>query len=350
MKTEETPFSFTVNSEGLPGHWPRFEKIICSSMTEQERLGLPEHWIPSRWLEDLPNYINAVRSLEVPALLKKVEDSNTALPERIAAGMMLGLLGDPRINTLNPTMVKIQARTVQIGLELEQVDDVLKNYSDLGLDRPWIAKECPRHSVQLKSYSIAKYPVTNQEYRDFLHDSQLDLIPDSWAFRRYPQERSNQPVYTVTAEMADAYCHWLSKKTGKLYRLPSEAEWEYAAAGPDGYEFPWGNEFIPDYANTAEVGLFSSTPIGVFVEGNSPFGIADMAGNVEEFVADAYAAYPGSIRIEDHLTTFNPQYRVARGGTFARFRDLARTRRRHGHNPLSTVYAMGFRLAMTTED
>jgi len=349
MKTEETPFPFTLDSKGIPGHWPRFEKILCGSMTERERLGLPNHWLPSRWLDDLPQYLNAVRALDLPALLQKAEDKNTPLPERIAAGTMLGLLGDPRINTQNPTMIRIEAGQVQIGLKHDDLDTVLNDYADLGMDRPWIEKECPRHSVELKPYYLARYPVSNQEYRDFLKDSRLDLIPSSWTFCRFPQERSNHPVYTVTAEMADAYCTWLSKKTGKPYRLPTEAEWEYAASGPEGYEFPWGNQFMPDYANTAEVGLFSSTPIGVFVDGNSPFGIADMAGNVEEFVADTYTAYPGGIRIEDHLTEFNPNYRIARGGTFARFRDLARTRRRHGHNPRSSVYAMGFRLAMDSE-
>ena len=70
-----------------------------------------------------------------------------------------------------------------------------------------------------------------------------------------------------------------------------------------------------------------------------------MAGNVEEYVADDYAAYPGGAFIADHLVQIHGRYRVARGGSFARFRDLARTRRRHGFNPRSATYAMGFRLA-----
>lgn len=72
-----------------------------------------------------------------------------------------------------------------------------------------------------------------------------------------------------------------------------------------------------------------------------------MAGNVEEYVADVYRPYPGGAAIDDHLSQIHGEYRVARGGSFARFRDLARTRRRHGHNPLSATYAMGFRLAET---
>ena len=83
----------------------------------------------------------------------------------------------------------------------------------------------------------------------------------------------------------------------------------------------------------------------MFAAGNSPFGVADLAGNVEEYVADDYAPYPGGSVVDDHLQQIHGRYRVARGGCFARFRDLARTRRRHGHNPRSPAYAMGFRLA-----
>ena len=72
-----------------------------------------------------------------------------------------------------------------------------------------------------------------------------------------------------------------------------------------------------------------------------------MAGNVEEYVADQYGPYPGGAWVQDHLVDIHGHYHVARGGSFARFRDLARTRRRHGHNPRSATYAMGFRLAET---
>jgi formylglycine-generating enzyme required for sulfatase activity len=112
-------------------------------------------------------------------------------------------------------------------------------------------------------------------------------------------------------------------------------------------EFPWGSEFESSYANTAEAGIFQSTPIGIFAAGNSPFGVADMAGNVEEYVSDLYKPYPNGKFINDHLAQIHGDYYVARGGSFARFRDLARNRRRHGQNPRSVAYAMGFRLAQT---
>jgi formylglycine-generating enzyme required for sulfatase activity len=111
------------------------------------------------------------------------------------------------------------------------------------------------------------------------------------------------------------------------------------------HEFPWGNEFDASLANTCETAIFNTTPVGMFPGGVSAFGVHDLAGNVEEYVADNYAAYAGGSEVDDHLKQIHGSYRVARGGSFARFRDLARTRRRHGHNPRSATYAMGFRLA-----
>lgn len=325
-------------------HWPQFEKILCGQMSERELLGLPDHFAPARFSDILPTIYREIRSTNAQGCVAMAEDKSLALPYRLAAANLLALTGDPRISTLDPAMVFFKGGEAEIGLDESQVDDILDRFGNLGIDRKWIVKECPRHRVQLRDFRIGKYPVTNQEYRDFLIDTQHADIPTSWSFRAFPLEKSNHPVYTVNVSSAEAYTAWLSGKTGRKFRLPSEAEWEYAAAGPDGLEFPWGNDYEPDFANTAETGLFSSSPVGIFVEGNSLSGVADLAGNIEEYVSDDYAAYPGGVFVADHLVDMNGAYRVARGGSFARFRDLARTRRRHGHNPASHTYAMGFRL------
>ena len=326
-------------------HWPIFEKVLCGTMNDRERLGLPDKYLAGRFEAEYPAIYDRLRLLKKDELLKLAEQEGTDLLERLVSGNILAELGDPRIDSLNPNMIHITAGKVEIGLPEKDIESVLKAFHGLGLDRKWIAKECPQHKVMLQGYSIAKYPVTNQEYRDFLLDSGYTELPTSWHFRRYPKEYSNHPVYSVSAAAADAYCQWLAKKTGRKFRLPTEAEWEYAASGKEGYEFPWGNSFEADFANTAETGLFQSSPIGAFVDGNTPTGLTDMAGNVEEYVADNYTAYPGGDIISDHLVEIHGTYRIARGGSFARFRDLARTRRRHGHNPRSATYAMGFRLA-----
>jgi formylglycine-generating enzyme required for sulfatase activity len=328
-------------------HWPKFTEILCGTMTDRERLGLPNHYLQDSLLQNYSSIFNQMRTLSVSELLAVCTNLENQVVERVVAGNLLAVLGDPRIVVDKPEMLSIAGGVFQIGLPENEVDQVLERCADLGLDRAWIEKECPRHSVQIQDFSIAKYPVTNQEYCEFLKQTKFDEIPTSWEFRRYPIERANHPVYTITANAAFKYCQWLSLETGRQFRLPTEAEWEYAAAGPQGLEFPWGSEFESSYANTAEAGIFQSTPIGIFAAGNSPFGVADMAGNVEEYVSDLYKPYPNGKFINDHLAQIHGDYYVARGGSFARFRDLARNRRRHGQNPRSVAYAMGFRLAQT---
>ncbi|MDO8207449.1 MAG: SUMF1/EgtB/PvdO family nonheme iron enzyme [Gallionella sp.] len=326
-------------------HWPKIEGVLCGTMTDRERLGLPDCYMPSRFEDIIPGLYRSLLGRDAQEYVAMTENITTPLVERLVAGNILALIGDPRIETLLPDMISIPGGDVSIGLDESEIGTVMSCFAHIGLDEKWILKECPKHTVKLRDYRIGKYPVTNFEYREFLLDSQYSELPTSWEFRRYPAEKSNHPVFTVTSAAADAYAAWLSQKTGRAFRLPSEAEWEYAAAGPAGFEFPWGNDFEPDFANTVETGIFSTSPVGIFVEGNSPFGAADMAGNVEEYVLDTYGAYAQGKFIDDHLVQLNGAYRVARGGCFSRLRDLARTRRRHGRNPASQTYAMGFRLA-----
>lgn len=328
-------------------HWPHFAQVLCGSMSDRERLGLPDHYQPGPLDAAIEQATRDIYGSPAAALQHCLLDNDSPLANRIAAGNVLALLGDGRISVLDPAMCDIPGGEVMIGLAPAQLADVMRNFAGLGLDQSWIAKECPRHCVVLRPFRLARYPVTNQEYRAFLQATGYPELPSSWHFRRYPHERSNHPVYNVSPQAADAYAAWLSATTGRAFRLPTEAEWEWAASGPDGLEFPWGNVFDAHRANTAETGLFRSSSVGTFRAGDSPFGVADMAGNVEEYVADHYAAYPGGDYVADHLVEIHGQYRVARGGSFARFRDLARTRRRHGHNPRSATYAMGFRLAET---
>ncbi|WPC05427.1 SUMF1/EgtB/PvdO family nonheme iron enzyme [Pseudomonas benzenivorans] len=325
-------------------HWPLFEERLSTDLSDRQLMGLPEHFQATRAVaQPLPLWRElALRSSE--ALCACLEDPATPLPKRLVAGKLLAETGDPRINALAPPMIEVPGGVVRIGLAAEAVDDVMQALAGLGLDRDWIVKETPCHESSLRTYRIGRYPVTNQEYRAFLEDSRQARLPTSWAFGQFPTERANHPVYGVRAEDADAYVAWLAARTGRAFRLPSEAEWEYAAAGPDRLEFPWGNRFLSDHANTAETGLFATTAVGTFPAGASPFGCLDMAGNVEEYVADDYRPYPGGQAIEDDLVRVVGSHRVARGGSFTRFRDLARNSRRHGKFPRD-IYVMGFRLA-----
>jgi len=326
-------------------HWPIIPGVLCGTMTDRERLGLPDRYMLTRFEDTLPAIYRKLLGKNAQDYAEMIENSHIPLPERLVAGNILALIGDPRIDALQPKMIAIKGGEVNIGLDESEIASVMNRFQHIGLNETWIRKECPKHVVKLTDFSIGKYPVTNQEYRTFLLETHYPELPTSWTFRNFPLEKSNHPVFTLSSNAVEAYTTWLSQKTGRNFNLPSEAQWEYAAAGAEGFEFPWGNEFEPDFANTIETGIFSTTPVGIFVEGNSPFGLTDMAGNVEEYVQDVYAAYSGGQFISDDLVQLNGQYRVARGGCFSRLRDLARTKRRHGRNPASQTYAMGFRLA-----
>jgi formylglycine-generating enzyme required for sulfatase activity len=272
-----------------------------------------------------------------------VEDSAVSQGDRLAAGSLLGLLGDPRITDV-PAVRAVAGGLADIGLPVDRVATVAAQWAHVGVAQDWIRKETPRHPVALDDYWIATYPVTNVEYRRFLADTAAKHRPSTWYLGAYPWDRANHPVAGIRPHDADVYAAWLSERSGHPWRLPTEAEWEHAATGPDGHDFPWGDAFDPSAANTRETGVHTTTPVGAFPGGRTWCGALDMAGNVEEYVADDYRPYPGGVVVRDDLVARIGAYRIARGGGFARYGDLARTRRRHGGHP-GPLYPIGFRLA-----
>lgn len=304
---------------------------------------LPERFVSSA-LDHLEAHYAALWGLAPEALVACTRDPAEPLGRRFAAGTMLALRGDPRIVPDAPAMVDLPARRVRVGLPLAEVEAVTARWARYGVKRDWILKESPDFEVDLPPFRLGRHPVTNLEYRAFVADSGHPELPSSWHLGAFPTTLANHPVYSVSERSAEAYCAWLSARTGRRFRLPREVEWESAAAGPERREFPWGADWAPDHANTIESGLLTTTPVGIFPAGDTPDGLADLAGNVEEFVADDYWVYPGGEPVRDDLTDAHGTYRVARGGSFTRFADLARCKRRHGHFP-SPLYAMGFRLA-----
>jgi toxoflavin biosynthesis protein ToxD len=258
-----------------------------------------------------------------------VGDASQSQPRRFFAGQLLALLGDPRITPDNPAMIDIPAATVSIGLDRQAVDSL---------------QECPRHQVHVSAFRLMRYPITNYEYRRFLTDTDYSSLPTSWRFGRYPHELANHPVWSISESAASMYASWLSHRLGRRFRLPTETEWEYAACGGDDREYPWGNIFHLDAANTVEAGPLSTTPIGMYPAGRSLFRVDDMSGNVQEYVADDYAPHPGGIGIDDDPAVTWHACAISRGGGFTTFGDLARCRHRHRYQPQHPV---GFRLAET---
>ncbi|MGD9792267.1 MAG: formylglycine-generating enzyme family protein [Acidimicrobiia bacterium] len=286
-------------------------------------------------------------AMDASSLIGVLSDPSSAFAQRLAAATIVSLIGDPRFDALAPDMVDVPAAIVSIGLDSDRIDAVAARWAHVGVERSWIAKEAPAHRLHVEAFRIGRYPVTNAEYLQFVLAVPEAPRPTAWAHGTFPWASANHPVYSLPTHAPGQYTTWLSTQTGRQFRLPTEAEWEYASTGGDDREFPWGNEWDPARANTAEAGPLTTTPVGIYHEGCSPFGLHDLAGNVEEYVSDAYAPYPGGEHIDDDLTALYPDgYRIARGGSYARHGDLARCRRRHGWYP-SDHYAMGFRLAET---
>ncbi|QRO01346.1 SUMF1/EgtB/PvdO family nonheme iron enzyme [Archangium violaceum] len=302
-----------------------------------------EDYVPPT-AEDLSAELRSLRGLDVERLAVLAEEPSERLERRLASGLLLGLSGDPRIRVFDPPMVDIPAGVATIGVEPSRLDALQEEYDWLGVQREWLEKESPRFQVELRSFRLGRYPVTNLEFIAFLKENPLGELPSSWSFGRVGFAAANQPVHTLSPRAAEAYAAWLSSRTGRRFRLPTEFEWEYAASGPEARSFPWGERFSEDLANTREAGLLSATPVGIFPGGRSPFGALDMAGNVEEYVADEYRPYPGGRLIEDEILQKLGRYRITRGGAFDKFQDLARCHRRHGPVPDSSS-VIGFRLA-----
>lgn len=172
-----------------------------------------------------------------------------------------------------------------------------------GDNRPWYANEKPARKVRLKDFYIDRHEVTNAGYLKFVK-AKNHRQPEYWQNGAFSSNLDNVPVVMVDWHDAKAYCEWDGK------RLPSEAEWEKAARGLDGRRFPWGNEF--DIKKTNALGAYNGLlPVGTLDDGKSPYGVYDMAGNVQEWVEDWYKPYPGNdFKDKD----YGEKRKVVRGG------------------------------------
>lgn len=171
----------------------------------------------------------------------------------------------------------------------------------------WYAGEFSSETRHLSAYTITATPITNRQYAAFVaatdHPApEVDRVTwksyglihpwsrtrrHAWPGGRVPDGRDAHPVVLVSKLDALAYASWLSRRTGKTWRLPSEEEWEKAARGKDGRRFPWGNAFDPHRLNSHDAGPFDTQPVGRYPAGASAYGALDMAGQVFEWTATA---------------------------------------------------------------
>ena len=202
------------------------------------------------------------------------------------------------------------------------------------------ANAYPEHKVKLPAFWIDKYEVTNLEFMDFSitnsYTGEGAAKGSDWRlFGGVGKEYI--PVVYITWKDAEEYC----KSKGK--RLPTEQEWEYAARGPNGNVYPWGNEWENGYANTNEAGR-EAMDVGSFND-ISYFGVHDMLGNVQEWTASWYDSYPGGVKDSKYGKTLrvvrglSPTYRGRAGNLWLRFAQ-----------PPSALFNFGCRCAKDATD
>jgi formylglycine-generating enzyme required for sulfatase activity len=186
--------------------------------------------------------------------------------------------------------------------------------------------------------------VTNLQYQVFVKATGSPA-PTGWNADQVFLGTGNHPVNEISWVDAVSFCAWLSEETGQPFRLPTEAEWEKAARGTDGRLYPWGDE--PPDESLCNFGMHvgDTTSIGRYSpQGDSPYGCADMAGNVGEWCHSLYKPYPyraGDSREGDS----GGGSRIIRGGAF-RFEPAAvRCAYRHMSGPGIRKYSFGFRVA-----
>jgi formylglycine-generating enzyme required for sulfatase activity len=229
-------------------------------------------------------------------------------------------------------------------------EDDLEMRQQYGFPRPLYVDEHPQRKIHLDAYKIDTYEVTNAQYKAYILATK-GMMPFAWMNNGYTitEDRMRQleldklrqlatdhvqldmdtrvmdraaliaaivakqramdhmPVASVNWFAAAAFCKWRNS------RLPTEAEWEKAARGPDGLEYPWGNDWDPAITNTGDDGQWEQgiAPVGSYPDNKSVYGAYDLSGNVWEWVADWYEAYAGS---QYQSEAFGKKQRVIRGG------------------------------------
>ncbi|HSE41877.1 MAG TPA: SUMF1/EgtB/PvdO family nonheme iron enzyme [Acidobacteriota bacterium] len=202
--------------------------------------------------------------------------------------------------------------------------------------------ERPIYEVFLKPYHIGKFPITNREFNQFRTDHpELKLIPLESNFND-----PDQPVTSVSWFDAVAFCEWLRNKTGKLFRLPTEAEWEFAAtAGNQQNIYPWGTRSWnerPELHN-----IFKNGPVLVGSFEPNAFGIHDMCINIHEWCSDWYAQdYYSKSPAENPKGPTHGTRRSSRGGSWRHQIKITRCAARSSIPPEMRYADYGFRVAI----
>lgn len=269
-------------------------------------------------------------------------------------------------------LVKIPSGNFLLGSSKKEVE--IQITGNPNTDERLFERQLKEHKVFLEEFYISKYPITNKQFQVFINrtkykttaekegfgfhfDGEMKKIKGAdWKHPHGPDssisKKHNHPVVMVSWFDSLEFCTWLSKENKSNCALPSEAQWEKAARGPNGNIWPWGNSWNNKLCNcensindTSQVGSYSP-------KGDSYYGCADMAGDVLEWTTTTIGTndpWPAKFKYP-----YNPNdgrenlkvktRRVGRGGTYQRNSDMCRSAFRFADNPYDRYSSMGFRI------
>lgn len=321
-----------------------------------------------RWYRDtldrLREWLNLL--MQIPAVLPARERAETA--------SNLGYIGESRDGLVvdhnglpNIVWCHIPAGDYTIGL----TDDEVAYVKNQEWAKGWgFDDETPPTTLHVEEFYISKYPITIAQFRAFVDDPDGYHLDKWWTkagidwrnktedkAKPYfaPQDAPNLPKHSVCWYEALAFCQWLSHKTGKKITLPTEAEWEKAARGPDRRLFSWGNQFDSSYGNVSETGIGDLIVPGCFVpespawEEDSP---VDMSGNCWEWCTSLFTKKEGDsygypydpTDGREDISAGDDCMRIVRGGSFTNVPFLAKATFRGRDKPTFRHRRQGFRI------
>ncbi len=262
--------------------------------------------------------------------------------------------------------IPVPAGTVRLGLEQKIAERYISAYGEIWSE--YFSREIPQHDVAIEAFELGHFPVTNALYAQFMASQGYDnpdyWTPDGWAWRS--NTKRTQPLYWDHPKFAGdkrplvgvswfealALARWASIETGLNVRLPSEAEWEWAAHGENTRSsYPWGGAWDPTKLNSSKavegsLPLGTTAPVGSFSpEGDGPFGHADLLGQVWEWTNTLFRPYP-YVAGDGREDRYTPDRRVLRGGSWSEGKYGNRVTSRNLYLPSYSDVVIGMRLAI----
>ena len=277
----------------------------------------------------------------MPTARSPVADPSGILRDRFIDGTGTG-----------PDLVLIPTGRFQMGSPEHEQAVAIK----AGAQKKWLERELPQHWVGIEHpFAMGRFPVTVGQWRQFVRETGWESQSDTdWRAPGFAQT-DEYPVIGISWMDVQLYLHWLSEKTGQVYRLPSEAEWEYACRAGTKTAFSFGDSITTEQANYDGHYTYNGSPRGAYLQGTNkvsafqpnPWGLFDMHGNVWEWtqdtVHDNYVGAPvdGSAWEEGG----DPVRRILRGGSWLYNPRYLRSSVRNGFSAVLANDIVGFRVA-----